>query len=408
MNKNKGIIGIGLILAIILGIAVVSGGAYYLGKKSINKVGKNQLQKTKNLNTDLYPLYPNLSWGNEVPSSLNTPGLDLSGFKIVSKNILDGEYYKLDISFEKYYDTKLTSLGWIRDDQFQADGGGSSSWLYKKGDEKIIFYYNSTAINQKPNEPLSCPCNMVFEIFSGKENIDKTIDIKADLAIFESKTFGYLIGYSGINSKYAHIENDGKGIRLFPNQSNIDTLEIVDSSYVMPSYTQPAGEITFGTNQYKKFKDSITPRHTYYLKSGLENNKSILISIENDSDNPNYFDLSSLKINIINSSSTIVSTASCTSDKGNVMTYARALEIAKASSCNSIGKFTKEYNCNKNNGGLVDVYMEPTNKPGCGFACRVSIDTGKAEDGWMCTGGSKLPVFPNNFPEGCGFNGELC
>ena len=175
MNKHKGFIGLGLIIAIILGIVIVGGGAYYLGaKKNIKVVENSQPQETKNLSNDLYPLYQNLSWGSEVSSSQDTHGLKLSGFKIVSKNILDGEYYKLDTSFEKYYDTKLTSLGWVRDSQFQADGAGSSNWSYTKGDERIIFYYNSTAINQKPNEPLSCPCNMVFEIFSGKENIDKT------------------------------------------------------------------------------------------------------------------------------------------------------------------------------------------------------------------------------------------
>jgi len=38
MKQNKGIIGLGLIIAIVLGIAVVSGGAYYLGKnKGENK-----------------------------------------------------------------------------------------------------------------------------------------------------------------------------------------------------------------------------------------------------------------------------------------------------------------------------------------------------------------------------------
>lgn len=36
MNKNKGIIGIGLILAIVIGVAVVGGGAYYLGKNKVN------------------------------------------------------------------------------------------------------------------------------------------------------------------------------------------------------------------------------------------------------------------------------------------------------------------------------------------------------------------------------------
>ncbi|KKQ21047.1 MAG: hypothetical protein US34_C0002G0069 [Candidatus Nomurabacteria bacterium GW2011_GWC2_36_9] len=34
MKTNKGIIGIGLVLAIVLGIVVVGGGAYYVGKST--------------------------------------------------------------------------------------------------------------------------------------------------------------------------------------------------------------------------------------------------------------------------------------------------------------------------------------------------------------------------------------
>jgi len=79
-------------------------------------------------------------------------------------------------------------------------------------------------------------------------------------------------------------------------------------------------------------------------------------------------------------------TTACTSDTGKVMTYAKALLLAKTSSCAKIGTFTGEYSCNQNAGGLVDVYMKPTNSPNCAFACRISIDTGKAEEGWMCTG----------------------
>jgi len=49
MNKNKGIIGIGLILAIVLGVIVIGGGAYYLGKsktenKEVVKTEKNLLE----------------------------------------------------------------------------------------------------------------------------------------------------------------------------------------------------------------------------------------------------------------------------------------------------------------------------------------------------------------------------
>ena len=51
MNKNKGIIGVGLILAIILGIVVVGGGAYYLGssKKIVNNP-ENILPNNQNQN----------------------------------------------------------------------------------------------------------------------------------------------------------------------------------------------------------------------------------------------------------------------------------------------------------------------------------------------------------------------
>ena len=37
MKYNKGFIGIGLILAIILGIVVVGGGAYYLGQQKTSQ-----------------------------------------------------------------------------------------------------------------------------------------------------------------------------------------------------------------------------------------------------------------------------------------------------------------------------------------------------------------------------------
>ena len=76
------------------------------------------------------------------------------------------------------------------------------------------------------------------------------------------------------------------------------------------------------------------------------------------------------------------------------MKYEEALKIAKASSCNNVGTFTGEYGCNKNAGGLIDVYMTPTDKPNCGLACRISIDTKKAEEGWMCTGALK-PIDDN-------------
>lgn len=131
----------------------------------------------------------------------------------------------------------------------------------------------------------------------------------------------------------------------------------------------------------------------YYLgksstKPVVINPENTLPNVENQNlpvvDNSKQANITTPKIN--SAPVKTISTTSCTSDKGKVMTYSEALEISKTSSCNSVGKFTGEYACNKNSGGLVDVYMKPSNTSNCGFACRVSIDTGITEEGWMCTG----------------------
>lgn len=152
-------------------------------------------------------------------------------------------------------------------------------------------YYLGT---KKLVPPSVIPFSVVENDYQRTENQnDKNLNTKN---IINSISFGYSILYSGIDSKNVYLENDGKNVNLFPNQSNIDNLEIVDSNYSIPSNMLLVGDVTFGINQYLKFKDSIIPRHTYYFKSGLKNNKSILISVENDSDTPNYLDLASLKI----------------------------------------------------------------------------------------------------------------
>lgn len=54
MNKNKGIIGLGLIVAIVLGIVVIGGGAYYLGKSGTKPVvinPENILPNVENQNS---------------------------------------------------------------------------------------------------------------------------------------------------------------------------------------------------------------------------------------------------------------------------------------------------------------------------------------------------------------------
>lgn len=94
MNKNKGFIGLGLIIAIVLGVAVVGGGAYYLGKNSpkqdVNNPIVNQKQEApivdnnqQNSSSSIKILYPNggenlisgktyeIVWKSEISSDVS-------------------------------------------------------------------------------------------------------------------------------------------------------------------------------------------------------------------------------------------------------------------------------------------------------------------------------------------------
>ena len=149
----------------------------------------------------------------------------------------------------------------------------------------VYFFYNNS--KKKVVLPI---------VDNSQQNINTKNSSNQDEHTYSSDTFGYSIGYSGVDTKSVYIEGDGRKVNLFPNQSYIDSLEIIDSSYVMPKHISSIGKVVFGANEYQKFKDNVSARHTYYLKSGLKNGKSIFISIENDSDNPPYLNLASLKI----------------------------------------------------------------------------------------------------------------
>ncbi|PJC49302.1 hypothetical protein CO033_02340 [Candidatus Nomurabacteria bacterium CG_4_9_14_0_2_um_filter_32_10] len=240
MKNNKGFIGLGIILVIIVVLAV-GGGAYYLGTKN-NSTTQNPIVdpilEVKNLVADVYPLYPNLSWNTEVAITTEIFDLKLSGYKINSKNILDTQYYKLGMSFNKYYEDKLTVKGWVRDNKFDADGAGSSSWVYTKGKDFILLSYKSIAINQIPNEPLSCPCNMTFSIFSGQIN-DSTQELDVSLMTEDQ------ILKKQLSWKNSVIINGKK--YPFPNDWVSDTIII---NGIKINITYPAPKQTYTPNNY--------------------------------------------------------------------------------------------------------------------------------------------------------------
>jgi hypothetical protein len=108
-----------------------------------------------------------------------------------------------------------------------------------------------------------------------------------------SATYGYSINYSGIDKGVG----DESGIFLAKDQSYVDQLQIVDATlFVKPQNWISKTVVVFGGNHYERFKDTVTSRHTYYFYSPLKNGKALLISVEGDSDLPNYLDLASLKI----------------------------------------------------------------------------------------------------------------
>jgi len=78
MNKNKGVVGIGLIIAIVLGIAIVGGGAYYLGKSSETKevkIDDNNLSNDKEQSKNFQPIdeNKNLPIGDNQQTNIKNP-----------------------------------------------------------------------------------------------------------------------------------------------------------------------------------------------------------------------------------------------------------------------------------------------------------------------------------------------
>ncbi len=276
MKQNKGFIGIGLILAIVLGVVVVGGGLYS------------------------YNTYQN-KWRESPPLPFDD-----------NQNLPVTDNEKNNSIIAGCTSTSPSSI------KLLSPNGGE---MYSTG-EKITVKWESC--NVTPN-------SIAFTLF--KHDISKPYQ--------QSEMYRTSL-FSG-SDPYVLEEDDGI------------------SEFTLPDYSN--------TN--------LTPGQQYF------------IGIMGDGDATNIgsgYVPGDYSDGLFTINSPVSSVTSCTSDKGKVMTYSKALEIAKTSNCNNVGVFTGEYGCNKNGGGLVDVYMKPSDKPNCGFACRVSIDTGKAEEGWMCTG----------------------
>ncbi|MCX6786652.1 MAG: hypothetical protein NTU85_02455 [Candidatus Kaiserbacteria bacterium] len=120
---------------------------------------------TQRLNADAYPLYSGLSWGPEQPKVYEKM---LSGYEVVSapiENITD--LSAVSSPFDAYYKTKLEAADWAVDNALAAGGPGASITGYKKGSEYIVISYTTKFKGGGPNEPVRCPCDISFSVFSG-------------------------------------------------------------------------------------------------------------------------------------------------------------------------------------------------------------------------------------------------
>ena len=120
MNKNKGFISIGFILAIILGIVVIGGGAYYLGTKKNMKVVEN--------NSHEVPAGPYGDETNYVAPPILNPLVSATNSAQI---IISGKAFK-DQTINLYINNSQT-------DQIQTDKNGVFVFTetLKSGDNQI-------------------------------------------------------------------------------------------------------------------------------------------------------------------------------------------------------------------------------------------------------------------------------
>jgi hypothetical protein len=115
------------------------------------------------LDADVYPLFGDVTWGVARNKSFG----QIAGSEVVSQPIMNtNNLSKEFMPFDAYYSTKLKALGWTVDNSLAAGGPGASITAYKKGGKYIITSYTTNFKGGGPNEPVQCPCDITFSVFS--------------------------------------------------------------------------------------------------------------------------------------------------------------------------------------------------------------------------------------------------
>ena len=256
MNKNKGFIGLGLIIAIIIGIVVVGGGAYYLGnsskeiKKQIienNIPQENQIVENNNL-PDIATL-PNTYGGGDVK---------LLSFKAVDGNfVVETDYFNEHALIRVFADPTGTGIGELdpmTDGAFigtmtpnLTSGKGNVKWTLSGSNFKdritnnlyAILYLNGNASGKSIDFP--SPKEGVF----GYEDIfGKNLNLNS-LKTYTNSEYGFSFNYP--NSWKLSEDKIKKEV-------TVDTNDI--ASGVGGDYSYPSWSITFKATDKSFFNNN--------------------------------------------------------------------------------------------------------------------------------------------------------
>ncbi len=246
MKQNKGIASLSLIVLIVLGVAVVGGGAYYLGKSDSKKEVNNPVANTdENLPSEKNKVLENVTTDNEVNDLVKAVTLDMSSelartYKTAFTNAL-----KQPVSFNGHY--VVTSWGC-----------GSGCLSYGIVDKLTGKVY------QAPGDDYGNTAG-----YSGDEYFDKT-RWSIDSNLFKAIGYTSIDTYKFENGKFTKIKSDPFTINSATKDISTANWKTYSSAEYGFSFKYPSNwETPSGVFNGKSFelysKESITvPFITYY------------------------------------------------------------------------------------------------------------------------------------------------
>lgn len=158
-------------LGIVLFIVVIALGGWYWYSTQLHTsetpIVTTATTTTARLSDDLYPLYPDATWGT-VESATSS---DYGEVTVVESTPITNttNIASTSMPFMNYYNDKLVALGWSQDMSREAGGPGAEVSFYTKGDQFIAVSFHSIFKILHTNAPSECPCDVHLALMSGTQ-----------------------------------------------------------------------------------------------------------------------------------------------------------------------------------------------------------------------------------------------